>query len=160
MGKRDNAAFQNLLSVVRQVKDSNTDLEWILDRPIALMNFLPSRTWSFFRYSGSLTTPECHEIVTWTLFTDPLAISYTQVKPCNFIGLHFNGNVIVCYENSYGNFKHFWGESEMKQIFGLSNKSTIDKFSTKVDFQLANCHPGGRFLPLLCTMCCGGLGAF
>ncbi|KAG2459538.1 CAH4 anhydrase, partial [Polypterus senegalus] len=34
---------------------------------------------SYYRYSGSLTTPDCSEAVTWTVFTKPIGLSSTQV---------------------------------------------------------------------------------
>ena len=33
----------------------------------------------FYRYTGSLTTPECDENVTWSVFWNTLPISQTQV---------------------------------------------------------------------------------
>ena len=33
----------------------------------------------FYRYSGSLTTPPCNEIVEWTVFHKPIFISLKQV---------------------------------------------------------------------------------
>lgn len=36
----------------------------------------------YFRYSGSLTTPNCDEAVVWTLFTQPILLSRTQVLNC------------------------------------------------------------------------------
>ena len=44
-----------------------------------LMDLLPDETDSFYRYSGSLTTPACQEVVTWTLFRDTVEISASQV---------------------------------------------------------------------------------
>lgn len=35
---------------------------------------------NFYRYNGSLTTPTCNESVVWTVFTEPLGISTTQVS--------------------------------------------------------------------------------
>lgn len=43
---------------------------------------------SFFRYSGSLTTPGCNEVVVWTVFTQPLYITSAQLA--NFRQLHTN----------------------------------------------------------------------
>ena len=39
----------------------------------------------FFTYSGSLTTPPCSEVVTWTIFAEPILINYQQVVCDKFI---------------------------------------------------------------------------
>ncbi|XP_063596242.1 carbonic anhydrase 2-like [Penaeus indicus] len=41
---------------------------------------LPANTNTFYRYSGSLTTPTCNEIVTWTVFQDVITISENQLE--------------------------------------------------------------------------------
>lgn len=46
-------------------------------------SFLPSEGCErarFYRYHGSLTTPNCSEVVVWTVFADPLALSARQVR--------------------------------------------------------------------------------
>lgn len=45
----------------------------------ALQDLLPANKDDFYRYSGSLTTPTCDEVVTWTVFKDPITISSAQV---------------------------------------------------------------------------------
>jgi len=50
-----------------------------LPNPFPLQDLLPESTDSFYRYSGSLTTPECQESVTWTVFDTPITISPHQV---------------------------------------------------------------------------------
>jgi carbonic anhydrase len=54
--------------------------ETTLNNLVSLQDLLPEQTTSFYRYSGSLTTPKCNQIVTWTVFDDPLVISEQQVS--------------------------------------------------------------------------------
>ena len=35
---------------------------------------------AFYRYAGSLTTPPCSEIVTWTVYADPIQVSSAQIE--------------------------------------------------------------------------------
>ncbi|KAL3311992.1 hypothetical protein Ciccas_009420 [Cichlidogyrus casuarinus] len=46
-------------------------------QPIDLVEILKKyvKLNSFFRYDGSLTTPNCNEVVVWTVISDPLPIA-------------------------------------------------------------------------------------
>jgi carbonic anhydrase len=46
---------------------------------LMLKDLLPASTSKFYRYSGSLTTPGCNEIVVWTVFESPIPISENQL---------------------------------------------------------------------------------
>ena len=45
-----------------------------------LSDLLPANTAKFYRYPGSLTTPDCYESVMWTVFSDPIKVSSAQVN--------------------------------------------------------------------------------
>ena len=60
-----------------EVIDAGT--ETTLTSLVSLKDLLPRETTSFYRYSGSLTTPNCDEIVIWTVFDNPVKISEKQV---------------------------------------------------------------------------------
>ena len=57
---------------------SQTEKETFLD-PFILRDLLPASLGSYYRYTGSLTTPPCSEIVEWIVFRRPVPISYHQV---------------------------------------------------------------------------------
>lgn len=45
-----------------------------------IQSLLPKDLRRYYRYNGSLTTPPCHQSVTWTLFHERVQISKDQVK--------------------------------------------------------------------------------
>jgi hypothetical protein len=54
--------------------------EAVIPEPLNFNDILPLSTNLFYRYFGSLTTPTCDEIVTWTLFATPALLSSKQVR--------------------------------------------------------------------------------
>uniref|UniRef100_A0A914I0L1 Carbonic anhydrase n=1 Tax=Globodera rostochiensis TaxID=31243 RepID=A0A914I0L1_GLORO len=67
-------ALQNGLKEVTK-KDASAQIE----NYVPAVN-LPDHLEMFFRYNGSLTTPECNEAVVWTVFAKRLSISSNQIK--------------------------------------------------------------------------------
>jgi len=64
---------------------SSTDIKEPL---FAMQSLLPSNTDNFVRYPGSLTTPPCLEIVTWTVFTTPISVSESQMNAFRALSLN------------------------------------------------------------------------
>lgn len=78
VGNQDNSAFQPIVDQLSEVVNDGD--ETTLQNIVSFQKLLPWRTSSFYRYSGSLTTPGCNEIVTWTVFDTPVTISENQVS--------------------------------------------------------------------------------
>lgn len=68
-----------------------TEKETFLE-PFVLKDLLPPSLGSYYRYSGSLTTPPCSKVVEWIIFSRPIYISYKQV--CVY-GKRRTANIIV-----------------------------------------------------------------
>jgi len=77
ISENDNAALTPILNKFSKIlTTAATTVETDL---YAFSSLLPKDTSRFYRYSGGLTTPTCNEIVTWTVFDEPVPISKTQM---------------------------------------------------------------------------------
>lgn len=50
-------------------------------RSFILRDLLPSSVDGYYRYTGSLTTPPCSKVVEWIVFSRPVYVSHSQVRP-------------------------------------------------------------------------------
>jgi hypothetical protein len=106
VGPSDSKSFQPLVEQLGEIsKDGD---ETVLREPVSLNEILPGRTSSFYRYSGSLTTPNCQQIVIWTIFDNPIEISEQQVyfKSRRNYTFHLAKN--WSYENLFDIFLSFF----------------------------------------------------
>nr|CAH0103073.1 unnamed protein product [Daphnia galeata] len=76
VGKNANSAFRAVVDQLSEV-DEDGD-ETTLNNLISFKHLLPSRTSSFFRYSGSFTMPGCEQIIVWTVFDNSITVSEYQ----------------------------------------------------------------------------------
>ncbi|KAM6928406.1 receptor-type tyrosine-protein phosphatase gamma isoform 2-T2 [Xenentodon cancila] len=76
LGQKDNPAvepiIQGLKGVVHHEKETYL-------RSFILRDLLPSSVDSYYRYTGSLTTPPCSKVVEWIIFSRPVYLSHSQL---------------------------------------------------------------------------------
>ena len=70
------AEWKRYFSAVQQLRQANETKMLSLK----LSTLLSRSSNDFWRYEGSLTTPPCDEIVTWTVFKTPLVINETHIN--------------------------------------------------------------------------------
>lgn len=70
---KPNAAIGSILSQVSEKEDNAVDLA----APVNIQAMLPARH-SYYRFSGSLTTPPCSEGVAWMVLKTPVTVSSEQ----------------------------------------------------------------------------------
>lgn len=67
----------------------------VIESPLSLGQlFCNLNTKNFYTYSGSLTTPNCAEAVTWIVFPQPLPVGRSQIEKFWSV-LDENGNPLV-----------------------------------------------------------------
>ncbi|NWV03715.1 CAH4 anhydrase, partial [Ptilonorhynchus violaceus] len=84
----ENKNYTTLLKELENIKYKGQSAQ--MD-PLPLSSLLPPKEdlGRYYRYVGSLTTPDCHEGVIWTIFEKPIELSVTQLS--RFAALHFDG---------------------------------------------------------------------
>jgi len=78
VGDADNEALQPIIDQVANVNMANKYHK--LFDAVTLDSFLPADSLVFIRYQGSLTTPRCNEVVTWSILWPPVTLSENQIS--------------------------------------------------------------------------------
>ncbi|KAM9330854.1 carbonic anhydrase 15-like [Gastrophryne carolinensis] len=78
VGQDDNPGYSTLVSAMKNVSLQGDFVN--LASTFPLQSLLPTheKLSKYYRYQGSLTTPDCAECVIWTVFEEPVTISKTQ----------------------------------------------------------------------------------
>ncbi|XP_054143176.1 carbonic anhydrase 4 [Melozone crissalis] len=85
---KENKNYETLLSKLKNIESKGGSAK--VD-PLPLSSLLPPEEdlERFYRYRGSLTTPDCYQGVIWTIFETPVQLSLKQLS--QFAALHFDG---------------------------------------------------------------------
>ncbi|KAI4902111.1 hypothetical protein NFI96_013181 [Prochilodus magdalenae] len=77
VGRKDNMAAEPIIAGLKRVvhHEKETNLG-----PFVLRDLLPSDLGSYYRYTGSLTTPPCSKVVEWIIFSRPVYLSHHQLE--------------------------------------------------------------------------------
>jgi len=76
VGGNGNSNYDNIFTPAVNLVNENSN---VTIAAFKLSDLLPANTSNFYRYSGSLTTPNCYESVKWTVFSEPIRISSAQI---------------------------------------------------------------------------------
>ncbi|NXD50317.1 CAH4 anhydrase, partial [Corvus moneduloides] len=129
----ENKNYATLLSELENIKYKGQSAQ--ID-PLPLSSLLPPEEdlRRYYRYEGSLTTPDCYEGVIWTIFEKPVELSLTQLS--QFSALHFDG------KNSTPMMENFRPAQPLQDRKVLWSSASIPLPMAKLLL----------LLPLLCTM--------
>lgn len=81
--EEDNPQFAELIDSLAFVQKPHSKSE--IPPVFSIGSLLPHNTSHSYRYSGSLTTPSCNQVVLWTVFNQTMGISETQMNKCRSV---------------------------------------------------------------------------
>ena len=110
----------------------NYDLKVSDDVNVALP--IPASTKKYYRYQGSLTTPDCNQVVTWTVFAEMTKISRAQMERMMKMNSLTVGNFRVPQAMN-GRKVTVYGDRSMKKE---QNKKCKDKYEPLIKFMCRN----------------------
>ncbi|NWS66921.1 CAH4 anhydrase, partial [Crotophaga sulcirostris] len=86
--EEENKNYEDLIKKLENIRYKGETVEV---EPLPLSSLLPPEKdlGRYYRYEGSLTTPDCYEGVIWTIFEKPIELSISQVS--RFSTVHFEG---------------------------------------------------------------------
>ncbi|XP_067884185.1 carbonic anhydrase 4-like [Heterodontus francisci] len=78
-GISEDPAWKNLTKNLKYLKNDGDYRD--LNGTVSLMELIQSvNLTKYYRYNGSLTTPECNEVVSWTVFEEPIRLNASLVE--------------------------------------------------------------------------------
>ncbi|XP_069668990.1 carbonic anhydrase 15-like isoform X2 [Periplaneta americana] len=82
-----NKGLQTILDAIAKVSHTEKT-PYKIPQAVSLEELVPDEKNRFYRYAGSLTTPNCDESVVWTVLTQPVPIGKDQVQQFHKVQTH------------------------------------------------------------------------
>ncbi|XP_056294469.1 receptor-type tyrosine-protein phosphatase gamma [Pseudoliparis swirei] len=128
LGQKDNPAvepiIQGLKGVVHHEKETTL-------RSFILRDLLPSSLNSYYRYTGSLTTPPCIKVVEWIIFSRPVYLSHSQLETFYSIFTTEQQDHVKSVEYLRNNFRPLQ-DLDNRKVFKSAVKDAWQKDLTEV----------------------------
>uniref|UniRef100_A0A665V1F0 Receptor-type tyrosine-protein phosphatase gamma n=1 Tax=Echeneis naucrates TaxID=173247 RepID=A0A665V1F0_ECHNA len=128
LGQKDNPAvdpiIQGLKGVVHHEKETNL-------RSFILRDLLPSSVDSYYRYTGSLTTPPCSKVVEWIIFSRPVYLSPSQLEAFYSIFTTEQQDHVKAVEYLRNNFRPLQ-DLDNRKVFKSAVKDAWQKDLTEI----------------------------
>eukprot|EP01095_Lingulamoeba_sp_RSL-Kostka_P007288 TRINITY_DN2304_c0_g1_i2.p1 TRINITY_DN2304_c0_g1~~TRINITY_DN2304_c0_g1_i2.p1 ORF type:complete len:247 (+),score=65.18 TRINITY_DN2304_c0_g1_i2:473-1213(+) len=131
-----------VLTTMFEIGDSNSEIEKIVENienveykgdtteiaDLNLRNLLPENVDEYFLYSGSLTTPQCSEVVRFLIMHEPLTISESQLEKIQTLKKLVEGEDSDDDDQMAPNFRPIQ-ERNSRNVFS-TNKVSSSKYSS------------------------------
>ncbi|XP_067834264.1 carbonic anhydrase 4-like [Heptranchias perlo] len=99
-GRTEDPAWKSLTKTIKYLKEEGDYRK--LNGTFSLMELIQSvNLTKYYRYNGSLTTPECNEVVVWTVFEESIRLNASLVETF-FEDLYINRSAGI---RLHGNFR-------------------------------------------------------
>uniref|UniRef100_A0A7N6BKN2 protein-tyrosine-phosphatase n=1 Tax=Anabas testudineus TaxID=64144 RepID=A0A7N6BKN2_ANATE len=100
-------------------------------RSFILRDLLPSSVDSYYRYTGSLTTPPCSKVVEWIIFSRPVYLSHSQLEAFYSIFTTEQQDHVKSVEYLRNNFRPLQDLNDRK-VFKSAVKDAWQKDTTEI----------------------------
>ncbi|KAM4808100.1 carbonic anhydrase 15-like [Rhinophrynus dorsalis] len=80
VGETDNPNYNVLVDGIKNVSLEGMSMDLASTFPLEMLLPPRDKLSMYYRYQGSLTTPDCSEVVIWTVFEQPITISRRQLQ--------------------------------------------------------------------------------
>lgn len=121
LSDKDNEDLHHIMKAAKLVSNWVGPSMAEIDSKVIPSLLLPKDRSTFYRYDGSLTTPGCQESVIWTVLTEKLPVSESQMKILKNV-MSSDGNI----KSNYRPIQELGSRDVYHHIEGYSSSSAVE----------------------------------